>query len=396
MPYGVSSTGFEAKPLSVIETEMKDQLRQAISLKLNLGSRSLLGQLVGVTASQARQVWEALQHLHASRDPNQAEDDDLDVIGDYTYTPRLAAAPSVAYMTITLTANTYPIGSLRVNVAGDATKVFANRNEITVASTQTLTDVPFDCTVNGATVAEANTLTVITTPVTGFSSPTNPTAADVGRDRESNAEYRARRLATLSRGGSAAVDAIRADLLELEDVDYASVLENDTDVTDGNGIPPHSVWAIVLGATDAEVAATIFSSKAGGVGTHGTTTQVVTDASGNPHNIKFSRPTDVACKMEITFSWLTDSYLTGTAAQDAVKAAILAASEDLQGVGRDLVIARYVAAVMAMGTITDVSIRVAKVADPFATSNVVISPFQRATLVVGNLTTIATEVGANP
>lgn len=398
MPYGVLPTGFEAKPLSVIESEMKQGFLDNISNKLNLAATSLLGQLIGVTASQARQLWEALQAVYASRDPRQAVGDAFAAILALTGDSFLPAAPSTANMTITLAAGTYAVGLLKVNVAGDSTKVFANKFEITTAGA-TLTDQVFECLVNGPTVANQNTLTEITNPVAGFSAPTNPAAADVGRDQETVAAARLRRLFGLARKGSSNADAVRADLSNEDNVpgvDFVSVLENDTDTTDGNGLPPHSIRAVVLGGDDEDIAWTIFTSKAGGIATSGTETVTVTDASGNDHDIHFSRPATVGIKFDVVFYYLSTAYENEAAAELAVAEALVAAFEANQSVGRDVVLTQYIKALMALDGAVDLELQVAKLADPLASTNVVIGALELATLDIGDVTGFAVAESAHP
>jgi hypothetical protein len=377
---------------------MKQGFLDNISNKLNLAATSLLGQLIGVTSSQARQLWEALQAVYASRDPRQATGDAFAAILALTGDSFLPAAPSTADMTITLAAGTYAVGLLKVNVAGDATKVFANKFEIVTAGT-TLTDQVFECLTNGPTVANANTLTEITNPVVGFSAPTNPAAADVGRDQETVAAARIRRLFGLARKGSSSVDAVRADLANEDNVpgvDFVSVLENDTDTTDADGLPPHSIRAVVLGGTDADIARTIFASKAGGIATSGGVTVVVTDASGNDHDINFSRPTTVGIKFSGSFDYQEGAYEDDTAAEDALKAALLAAFEEYQAVGRDVIHARYVKAIMALDGAIDIALGVAKLPDSPGTANITIGALELATLDISDISINAIAQAAPP
>nr|WP_079972854.1 DUF1073 domain-containing protein [Salmonella enterica] len=76
--------------------------------------------------------------------------------------------------------------------------------------------------------------------------------------------------------------------------------ENDTGKTDGNGLPPHSISAIVDGGDVTEIARTIRGNKGQGVRTWGKTSVTVPDKYGNPHIISFSRPTDVPVYGKIT------------------------------------------------------------------------------------------------
>ncbi|WP_404852172.1 DUF2612 domain-containing protein [Escherichia coli] len=93
--------------------------------------------------------------------------------------------------------------------------------------------------------------------------------------------------------------------------------ENDTGATDSNGLPPHSISAIVDGGDVTEIAQTIRGNKGQGTATYGKTSVTVPDTYGNPHVISFSRSTDVPIFVAITlkvftgysgvyFSWDTD------------------------------------------------------------------------------------------
>jgi hypothetical protein len=82
------------------------------------------------------------------------------------------------------------------------------------------------------------------------------------------------------------------------DVLQAFVIENETDVTDGFGRPPHSFEVIVVGGDDQEIGQTIFDTKPIGINTYrvpgadGRTVQV-TDSQGTVHDINFSRGNDI-------------------------------------------------------------------------------------------------------
>ena len=99
----------------------------------------------------------------------------------------------------------------------------------------------------------------------------------------------------------------------------AVVWENETDETDSDGLPPHSIEAIVYGGTDANIAAAIHARKAAGIQTYGGQSAQVLDASGKLRRIKFSRPTPVPIYVQISDLVTSDAY----AGDAALKAAIV-------------------------------------------------------------------------
>lgn len=152
----------------------------------------------------------------------------------------------------------------------------------------------------GLDIALASTLTIIDTPVAGWDSVSNILDAIVGRLAETDVTYRQRQQNSLQISGSATVEAIKSSLLQVTGVTGATVIENDTNIVDGDGRPPHSFESIVVGGSDVDVATDIFLSKAAGIETFGTVTEIITDSMGFDHTIKFSRATEVTIYLQIT------------------------------------------------------------------------------------------------
>lgn len=142
--------------------------------------------------------------------------------------------------------------------------------------------------------APAGTLTKINTPVYGWASVTNPADASPGALEESDQELRIRRDIAAQGGGSANAAAIYTALLEVTGVDLAAVYENKTSLTDSRGIPPHSIWAVVRGGADADIAEVLLDKTAAGAGWYGSTTVPFADPiTGETYDVKFSRPTEI-------------------------------------------------------------------------------------------------------
>ena len=70
---------------------------------------------------------------------------------------------------------------------------------------------------------------------------------------------------------------------------YAKIFHNDTDTTDANGNPPHSIAVVEQGGYAEGLAQAIYDGKPPGIATYGSTTENATDADGNPVPISFSR-----------------------------------------------------------------------------------------------------------
>ncbi|ECJ4667272.1 hypothetical protein DNZ36_22355 [Salmonella enterica subsp. diarizonae] len=158
------------------------------------------------------------------------------------------------------------------------------------------------CSSSGAVAALAGTITTINTPTRGWTSVTNPAAATVGAPAETDAELRIRQGQSVAIPSITPFEGVDGAIANIAGVTRHKLYENDTGKTDGNGLPPHSISAIVDGGDVTEIARTIRGNKGQGVRTWGKTSITVPDKYGNPHIISFSRPTDVPVYGKITLT----------------------------------------------------------------------------------------------
>jgi uncharacterized phage protein gp47/JayE len=378
--FGVTPTGFVAKPLETILAEMGADLRATIASGINLETVSPTGQILGTVAGQISKVWEVTEDVyHAGQ--TSADGYSLDAVCALTGTTRSPGVPS----TVTLTLNLEPGASIpadsRVQVAGDATAVFRTRALVeNLGATAANFSVEASAETYGPTVANTGTITVILDSVVGWNTVTNPGDAILGSLVQDDPSLRASREEELARGGSTTIDAIRTDLLDVKDVTTAQVVENDTDAT-VDSIPAHSIEAIVVGGNDADVAKALWDSKPPGTGTYGTTTTVVLDDTGVAHSVSFTRPANVDIWVDVTITGADPLSYVG---DDAVKAALIAYQASLP-VGSDVIRKRLEAVVFGLGGIkgvpeADVAVLIGLVDPPVLTTNIAINSRQRAVL----------------
>lgn len=263
---------------------------------------------------------------------------------------------------------------------------------LAVASTPaTGTPAAFDATAaevgsvdTGPVQALAGTLNQIDTPVSGWTAVDTNVAVTLGEDEETDAEFRVRRLLALTGLGNATIDAIRGDLLSVEGVLSVTVFENDSDVTDGGGRPPHSIECLVDGGTDQLVAQAIWDSKAGGINTHSSTADSGTavDSQGNDQIMDFTRPTDIPIFLDITLTVDGDYPADGDA---QVEAAVLAWALTLL-IGEDVIVYPYLVGSFdeVLGVVT-VVIDIGTSGSPSGDANITIAETERATFAAGDL-----------
>ena len=137
---------------------------------------------------------------------------------------------------------------------------------------------------------------------------------------EDDAAARKRIPNALAARGAGSIDAITAAVKSCQWVRDAKVYENDTDSTDANGIPAHSLAAVIYGGDAQAVARAIYETKAPGVGTYGSSYEDFQDESGNTHRIHYSRT-----ETRRIFAYMTIRRLPGcdeAAVTEAVTAAV--------------------------------------------------------------------------
>lgn len=356
---GLDALGFTAPALDEINDEIASSEKSAISPTLNTSPTALIGEVNGVTASQLRQLWELGQAIHASQDPDQASGASLTALAALTGTVRRAPSKSTDLLDLDLDAGTYNEGDLAVYVVGDPTARFSNA-ETVVSGGGVVSGVLMVADVAGPVRANAGTLTVIASPVSGFNAvDDDPTDATLGSDTETDTALRLRREQELTRRGSSTVDAMRTDLLQIDGVTFCTVYENVTDSTDGSGRPPHSVEVVALrtaitAETTAALVAGIWEAKPAGIQTYGTSSSTHVDTQGVSHTIGYSVPTPIVLYIDMAVS-----YTAGRYAGDTVMKQTLVDYADAElSVGYDVLIAKLTAVAMSVAGVIDVYIEV--------------------------------------
>ena len=136
---------------------------------------------------------------------------------------------------------------------------------------------------------------------------------------ETDASVRSRIRTSLAGRSTNSYDALLAGVLNARGIEDAKLYVNDTDSTDADGIPAHSIAVVTkYGYTDA-IAQAIFDHKPPGIGTYGSTTGTARDAGGNTYAVHFTRYTD-----RLVYIYPFISVLPG-GSQAAIEAAVVPA-----------------------------------------------------------------------
>lgn len=321
----ITATGYARRTLDVVLTSIQTFLREKISPKLDLSEDAVLGNVSNIAADHIDELEQLVEEAYHAYDPDNASDDRMAALALATGVPRRGATKGLVTVTINLDASqTYAPGDLAAHVVDEPTNRWLNRDEVVSTTAGNYSAVFESENAGAAAVAEAGTLTVIATPVSGWNSITNPAAATPGQDIEEIAALRIRREQAVASGGSRTRGAIRAKLIAIDGVLSAEVFENTSSAVDANGIGPHNIRPVVwdgspAAADDDEIAQAIYDHSAEGIRSQGTESGTARDPrTSAPATINFDRatPENITVAVEIESE-------TGVASDD-VKAAILA------------------------------------------------------------------------
>jgi hypothetical protein len=338
----VTANGLQIPTVETLLQEVAEEQRANIDPNLNTTADDPIGQVNGIFCSHLREAWEALAVAYNGFNPDAAEGFLLESLSALTGTKRKAATKSrfVGARRITLNLDDgteVPAGSV-VAVAGRPDVRFVTtETAINTSGVVANVAVAAEAEVTGKVYANAGTLTVIATPVSGWNSVTNAQDAEVGEEEESETQLRQRRERELRATGSGTVDAIWADVLAIEvegvqTVLSASVLENVEDVIDpATGLPAHSFEVVVYDGLAHvtpvnTIAQTIWDSKPAGIKPYGSTSGTAKDAQGNPQTVPFTWSTNVQIGMETYLVVDPTTWIGAEEAKTQVAAAFNAAT----------------------------------------------------------------------
>ncbi|TXH58201.1 MAG: hypothetical protein E6Q97_02835 [Desulfurellales bacterium] len=377
MTFGLDSTGFTPAPYAQIREQFVTQFVASLAAldsrhsQIDTSDAQKLGKLISLYCAWLAQAWEQLQAIYLTFDPDSNNYDQLVRLAALTgTTPRDALPSEVTLLLLGDAGVTVPVASrvrdvakrqvetlaaatLAAPSARTANTVYAI-DDLVIASgaiyrcdgagTTSAGGDPFtgidviDGSVSWRYVGEsaaaayveaqavevgalaflAGSLTDIATPLAGWSGVTNPRDADLGRAAESYESLHLRRELDLARSAEGSPDALRAAILDLDNVRGCSVLVNRTSAT-VDGVPAHGVHVLVRGGDEIEIAQAIYDNGGLAPAYAGSTAVTITSTEGNEYTIRFSRPTEIP--IYVTYDLEVDAIEV----QDGLSAELLAA-----------------------------------------------------------------------
>ncbi len=404
MPFGLDPTlGFVKRTTEDLLAQLEADEIAEISPSLDVSSTSPIGQLNGAFVKPLAEVWDLAEAVYAAQDPDKATGDGQDALCALTGTAREPATRSQVAVSLTLgAAVTVPQDSL-VAVLGNSTAVFklvglepapgfpVVHADVTSVGAGTYI-ARFEAVDTGVVAANAGTLTVIVTPITGWTAATNATDAALGHDIETNSALRIRRDQELDALGSTPVDALRAELYSLladnDIVGFVDVVENTLDTVDADGRDPNSIEALIDDGpspiANNEIAQVIWDGRAGGIKTFGSTSGTAIDDLGLARTQNFNRPT--AKPVYFAVSIVIDSVIFPADGDLQIKLAMVAHGQTLKP-GEDVARNSFMGPIFSIAGVQNVTVlHLGFAATPTLDADLVIAVRERATFDTSRIT----------
>lgn len=352
MAINIDSTGINIDTLDQRIEELNTDMKVIYGDDINLDQDTPDGQMVGIHSKLDIDIQEAVAQVYDSRDPDTAQGVSLASIMKLAGLTPNPATKSTVNLDITTLENNITL-TTGYTIADDLSQNWIIDVETLIATAGTQS-VSFIAENFGAVEAQAGTITAPVTIIIGVDTVTNPLAATIGLDEETDPEARVRRNKSVEKPARSSIGSILGSLFnDVDNVVDAIVYENDTDIDDVVlPLTARTIWAIVEGGTDADIAEVLAKQKTLGAGFKGSVTanfsENITKPDGNirvvNNEVKFDRPNLINIFINVT---LTKRQPTDVIDEQAVKNSLI---QRIYSINEDGIVTDLYANVYAGGT----------------------------------------------
>jgi uncharacterized phage protein gp47/JayE len=211
---------------------------------------------------------------------------------------RLSASNSVCIVTVEGIAGTPIIGGLIT----DRLNTYIWQLENTVIPAGGTVDITATCQTAGNIYADVGELNKIITQTNGWLSVINEANAIPGKPIENDPAVKARQAVSTTRPSKTVLQGLIGGIAEITNVQRYMVYENDTNVTDDNGIPGHCICCVVEGGDADVIGNEVYLRKTPGCDTYGDVEVIIVSPSpmlGEIPPINFFRPSYVPIFVQV-------------------------------------------------------------------------------------------------
>lgn len=310
-PY-IDDSGLHVPTYNDVKEHLIEGAKNIFGDDIYLGEDSMDYQLISTYAEKAYDCMCLAQLTYNNRSPATAVKSGLDGIVKINAIKR----KSETYSTCKVTVGGNPNGTIKkgVGLSSDNIKWSlppeVKLNEIGEAIT-TVT-----CSIPGPISLAPGELIYIFNPQYGWNYIYNNEHAELGSYSETDSQLRLRQSQSTAQSTRTVLEGTAGEISQLNGVTRSKVYENDTNLVDSLGLPPHSITCVVEGGEDKEIAECINKHKGPGCYTNGDIETVVIDSQLQENTIRHFRPTYIDIDVTLTIKKLS-GY--NTAIEDSVK-----------------------------------------------------------------------------
>lgn len=288
---GIHTQTFDQIRTAIIEgTTAVPGYKQIYGSDINTDSNTPDGQAINIYALSKQDILDLATMVYNSKDPDQAVGVALDAIAALCGIARKGGSYTLVAVDVVATQSVDLIG-IDTDESGAFTIADSVGNQFKLLVGQTITagttSLNFRAVNIGNVQVLPSTIVVAVTILAGIASLDNPLAPyQQGVDQETDATFRVRRQQSTAMPAQGILQGLYGALLQLPGVTRCAVYENNTDASAGD-VPARSIWVIVDGGVDTDIAEVIYRYRSLGCGMKGTEEIFITQPDGTEFPILF-------------------------------------------------------------------------------------------------------------
>ena len=322
MTEGVTSEGLSVKSYNELLTELQTAMNNIYAKDgnlINFDSSTPDGQFTNILTQMGTDIRDFATSIYNSFNPDNCQGAVQDSRYAINYLTRKGGSFTVLNINVTFDRTVTLAGLDGEYDNPNATGGFivsdgSNDNVWYLADTVTKTagtySLPFRSKNYGAyspTIGTVTTMVTVIPGVTGVNNAVAPTT--LGELEETDSEFKIRRSRSTVRRGQNNIDAMYAELMNLDTVTDCITWVNNTSTTDETGTAPYTVWVIIEGGANADIGETIYQYSCG-LATRGAVSVNNYSIGGQLFVTNFDRA--VAVPLYIKFDYQTKEWVAGS------------------------------------------------------------------------------------
>lgn len=316
MPDEITSTGIQVQDYNTLLASIQTNLNALYAADgdpINFDSETPDGQLTNIYAQIGSDIRQLALDVYNSFDPDKCSGVVQDSRYSLNYIFRKGGTFTIQNLDVTvdktvelqgLDASYNDMNAASYTISDDAGNLWYLIDSATItAGTHSL---PFRSQNLGLVQPTIGTITNQVTKVLGVTSVINSVApTTLGEAQETDEQFKIRRNRSTATKGQNNLDALEGQLLNLDGVSDVRIWVNQTGTTDSTGTPGWTVWIIIEGGANSDIAALIYEYSCG-LPTRGEISVDMLSVSGQVFPTKFDRANPIPLYIRFDFKLTTD------------------------------------------------------------------------------------------